>query len=81
MKAVSIFTWHLTPWAQAHYEAGEVVVVKHSIAIEATIITLDAIVTLTTTNIYQLKIIPYLLVLQSAQLQIVVEVVPKGPTS
>ena len=81
MKVVSIFTWHLTPWAQAHYKVGEVVVVEHSTAIEATTITLDAIATLTIANIYQLKIMLYLHVLQSTQLQIVVEVVLKGPTS
>ena len=52
MKVIIIFTWHLTPWAQAHYEAGQVLVVEHSIAIKATIITLDAIVTLTITNFY-----------------------------
>ena len=78
---VSIFAWHLTPWAQAHYEVGEVVVVKHSTAIKATTITLDAIATLTITNVSQLKTMPYLHVLQSTQLQIVVEVVLKGPTS
>ena len=81
MKVVSIFTWHLTPWAQAHYEVGEVVVVEHGTAIEATTITLDAIVTLTITNIYQLKTMLYLHVLQFTQLQIVVEVMLKGPTS
>ena len=81
MKVVSIFAWHLTPWAQAHYEVREVVVVKCSTAIEATTITLDAIATLTITNIYQLKTMLYLYVLQSTQLQIVVEVVLKGPTS
>ena len=81
MKVVSIFTWHLTPWAQAHYKVGEVVVVEYSTAIEATTITLDAIVTLTITNVYQLKTMLYLHILQSTQLQIVVEVVLKGPTS
>ena len=81
MKVVSICAWHLTPWAQAHYEVGEVVVVEHGTAIEATTITLDAIATLTITNIYQLKTMLYLHVLQSIQLQIVVEVVLKGPTS
>ena len=55
--------------------------VEHSTAIEAITITLDAIVTLTITNVYQLKTVPYLHILQSAQLQIVVEVVLKGPTS
>ena len=49
--------------------------VEHGTAIEATTITLDATVTLTITNIYQLKKkMPYLHVLQSDQLQIVVEV-------
>ena len=81
MKVVSIFAWHLTPWAQAHYEAGEVVVVEYSTAIEATTITLDAIATLTITNIYQLKTMLYLHILQFIQLQIVVKVVLKGPTS
>ena len=81
MKVVSIFTWHPTPWAQAHYEVGEVVVAEHGTAIEATIITLDAIITLTITNVYQLKTVPYLHILKSVQLQIVVEVVLKGPTS
>ena len=81
MKVVSIFAWHITPWAQAHYKVGEVVVVKHGTAIEATTITLDAIATLTITNVYQLKTMLYLHVLQSIQLQIVVEVVLKGPTS
>ena len=57
------------------------VVVKHGTAIEATTITLDAIATLTITNVYQLKTMLYLHVLQSIQLQIVVEVVLKGPTS
>ena len=81
MKVVSIFAWHLTPWAQAHYKVGEVVVVKHGTAIEATTITLDAIATLTITNIYQLKTMPYLHILQFFQLLIIVEVVVKGPTS
>ena len=54
--------------------------VKYFIAIEATTITLEAIVTLTNTNVYQLKTMLYLHVLQSTQLQIVVEVVLKGPT-
>ena len=54
---------------------------KHGTAIEATTITLDAIATLTITNVYQLKTMLYLHVLQSIQLQIVVEVVLKGPTS
>ena len=81
VKVVTIFTWHLTPWAQAHYEAGEVVVVEYSTDIEATTNTLDAIAILTISNIYQLKTILYLHLLQSAQLQIVVEVMLKGPTS
>ena len=81
MKVVFIFAWHLTPWSEAHYEVKDVVVVKHSIAIEATTITLDAIATFTITNVYQLKTMLYLHVLQSTQLQIVVEVVLKGPTS
>ena len=81
MEVASIFTWHLTPWAQAHYEAGGVVVVKHSTDIEASTITLDATVALTITNIYQLKTMPYMHVLQSIQLQIVVEIMLKGPTS
>ena len=81
MKVVSIFAWHLTSWAKAHYEAGEVVVVEYGTAIEATTIILDAIATLTITNIYQLKTMLYLYILQSTQLQIVVEVVLKGPTS
>ena len=68
MKVVAIFTWHLTPWVQAHYEVEEVVVVEHDATIEATTISLDAIVTLTITNVYQLKTMPYLHVLQSAQL-------------
>ena len=68
MKVVSIFAWHLTPWAQAHYEAGEVVVVEHGTAIEATTITLDAIATLTITNVYQLKTILYLHIWQSTQI-------------
>ena len=55
--------------------------VKHGTAIEATTITLDAIATLTITNVYQLKTMLYLHILQSIQLQIVVEVVLKGPTS
>ena len=55
--------------------------VEHGAAIETTTITLDAIVTLAITNLYQLKTILYLYVLQSTQLQIVVEVVLKGPTS
>ena len=65
MKVVSIFTWHLTLWAQAHYEAGEVVVFKHGTAIEATTIMLDATVAFTITNVYQLKIMLYLHVVQS----------------
>ena len=52
MKVVSIFAWHLTPWAQAHYKVGEVVVVEHGTAIETITITLDAIATFTITNIY-----------------------------
>ena len=80
MKVVTIFTWHLTPWAQAYYKAGEVVVVEHGTATEAITITLDAMVTLTITNTYKLTMIPYLRVLQSIQLQIVVEVMAKGPT-
>ena len=56
-------------------------VVKHDIAIKATIIALDVTVTLTITNICQLKKVPYLHVLQFFQLQIIVEVVLKGPTS
>ena len=55
--------------------------VKHSTAIEATTITLDATVALTITNVYQLKTMLYLHVLQSNQLQIVVEVVLKAPIS
>ena len=54
--------------------------VEHGTAIEATTITLDAIVTLAITNIYQLKKMLYLHVLQSTQLQIVVKVVLKGLT-
>ena len=54
---------------------------EHDTAIKATTINLEAIVTLTITNVYQLKIMLYLRVLQSAQLQIVVEVMPKEPTS
>ena len=50
MKVVSIFARHLTPWKQAHYEAGEVVVVECCAAIEATNTTLDATVSLTITN-------------------------------
>ena len=68
MKVVSIYAWHLTPWAQAHYKAGEVVVVKHGTVIKATTITLDAIVTLAITNVYQLKTMLYLHILQSTQL-------------
>ena len=82
MKVVSIFTWHLTPWAQAHYKAGEVVVVEYSTAIEATTITLDATVTLTITNICQLKTMPYLHTFCNLlSFQIIVEVMLKGPTS
>ena len=55
--------------------------VKHSTAIEATITTLDATVTLTVTNIFQLKTMPYMYVLQFFQLQIIIEVMLKGPTS
>ena len=68
MKVVSIFTWHLTPWVKAHYEAWKVVVAEHSTAIEATTITLDAIITLSIAYVYQLKTMPYLHILQSAQL-------------
>ena len=81
MKVVSIFAWHLTPWAQAHYKAGEVVEVEYCIAIEATTITFEVFVTLTITNVYQLKTMLYLHILQSTQLQIVVEVVLKEPKS
>ena len=81
MKVVSIFIWHLTPRAQAHYLVGEVVVVEYSTDINATIITLVTTITLTITNIYQLKTIPYLYVLQLIQLQIIVEVELKEPTS
>ena len=48
------------------------VVLEYGTAIEATTITLDAIVTLTITSIYQLEIMLYLHILQSAQFQIVV---------
>ena len=81
MKVVSILTWYLTPWAQAYYEAREVVVVEQGTAIEATIITLDATITLTITNICQLKIMLYLHVLQIFQLPTIVEVMLKGHTS
>ena len=57
------------------------VVVEHGTAIEATTITFDVIITLTITNIYQLKTILYLYILQSTQLQIVVEIMLKGSTS
>ena len=56
-------------------------VVEHGTTIEATTITLDAIITLTNTNTFQLKTMPYLQVLQSAQLQLVFKVVIKEPTS
>ena len=56
-------------------------VVENSIDIEATTITLDATVTLTITNIFQLKTMLYLRVLQCFQLQIIVEVVLKRPKS
>ena len=59
---------HLTPLVQAHYLVGEVVVVEHSTAIEATTLTLDATITLTITNVCQLKTMPYLCVLQFVQL-------------
>ena len=42
--------------------------VKHGNTSETTTITLDVIVTLTTTNVYQLKAMPYLHIVQSAQL-------------
>ena len=51
MKVISIFIFHLTPWVQAYYEAGEVVVVVYITAIEATTITLDVTVTLTIVNV------------------------------
>ena len=57
------------------------IVVEHGTAIGATTITLDAIVTLTITNVYQLKAMPYLYVMQSTQLYIAVEAVLKGPKS
>ena len=60
MKVVSIFLWCFTPWSQAHYEAGEVVVIKHGTAIEATITALDATIVLTISNIHQLKTMPYM---------------------
>ena len=74
MKVVSIFTWYLTPWAQAHYEVGEVVVVEYSTAIKVATITLVATVTLTITNVCLLKIIIYLHVIQFIQLQTIVDV-------
>ena len=75
MKIVSILAWHLSPYAQAHYEMGEVVVVvEFGIAIEATTIALDDTATLTITNICQLKIMLYLHILQSVQLQTIFEV-------
>ena len=55
--------------------------VKHNTAIEATTITIDSTVALTITNVYQLKTMPYMHVIQSAQLHIVVEIMLKGPTS
>ena len=51
VKVVSIFTWHLTPWAQVHYQVGEVVVVKYCTAIEVAIINLGATIIPTTTNV------------------------------
>ena len=57
------------------------VLAKHGIVIEATTITLDATVTLTITNVYQLNTIPYLCILQYVQFPIIVEVMLKGPTS
>ena len=81
MKVVTVFTWYLTPWAQAHYEAGKVVVIDHSTIIEATTTNLDAIITLSIHNVYKVKLMPYLHILQFAQLQIVVEVMLKGLTS
>ena len=55
--------------------------VEHGTAIETNTITLDAIVTLTITNIYQLKTILYLHIVQFVQLPIIVEIVLKRPTS
>ena len=52
---------------------------KHCTAIKATILTLDATITLTITNIFQLKTMLYLHILQFVQLQLIVEAVLKGP--
>ena len=57
MKVIFIFTWRLTTWAQAYYRMGEVLVVKNGTSIEATTSTLAATVTLTITNVSQLKTI------------------------
>ena len=56
-------------------------VVEHDTAIEATNITLDAIVTLTITNTCQLITMPYLHVPQLIQIQIIVEVMLKRAIS
>ena len=62
-------------------QGGGVVAVEYDIAIEATTISLDATITITITNIFQLKTMPYLHVLQFFQLQTIVEVELKEPTS
>ena len=72
MEVGFIFTWHLTPWEQAHYEVVEVAMVEHGTAIKATTIILDATIALAITNMYQLKTIPYLHVLQFVQHPIIV---------
>ena len=56
-------------------------VAEHGTAIKITTITLDATVTLTTSNICQLKTMPYLCILKFVWLPIIVEVVLKEPIS
>ena len=58
----------------SHYKVGEVVVIENGTAIEAIMITLGTIVTLTIMYICQLKTMPYLYVLQFIHLQTIVEV-------
>ena len=56
-------------------------VVEYNTAVKATTIALGTTATLTITNILQMKTMPYLYVLQSIQLLIIVKVELKEPKS
>ena len=49
---------------ESHYKVGEVVVVEHSTAIKSTTITLGATIAPTIINVYHLKTMPYLRIVQ-----------------